>query len=185
MIKESNIEILSRNHQNHIQELNRLAFIGRLSPEKRPEVVIQVAKQSKQKLVIIGEGLLRTELEEKVRSESLNVDFLGRLDEPWTEIMIGDLLIIPSAFEGDGLVVIEALQQGIPILLSDIFDFRRFEFSENNYCKEIGDFVQKINTFKNDLTPLIVSSEISEPILKSRSIEIVGDAWEAFLNEID
>lgn len=178
------ISMSSRNLQNQCQPLNRLAFIGRLSSEKRPIDAIQIAKQSKQKLVIIGEGLLRAELERKVQHESLNVDFLGRLDEPWAEIRVGDLLIIPSAFEGDGLVVIEALQLGLPILVSDINDFRRFGFSEINYCKGVDDFVGKIEVFANDLSLLVVSSEISESILKSRSIEIVGDTWEAFLNEI-
>ena len=168
--------------QNEILVLNRLMFIGRLSPEKRPIDAIQIARKSKQKIVVIGEGPLRAELEKKVQDEILSVDFLGRLDEPWAEIKVGDLLIIPSAFEGDGLVVIEALQRGLPILVSDINDFRRFGFPESNYCKTVDDFVQKIEIFKNDLSPLIVPIEISESILKLRSIEIVGDAWEVFLN---
>jgi glycosyltransferase involved in cell wall biosynthesis len=174
----------SRSLQSQIQALRRLVFIGRLSSEKRPADAIEIAEKSKQKLVIIGEGLLRMELERKVRREGLNVDFLGRLDEPWAEIGVGDLLIIPSEFEGDGLVVIEALQLGLPILVSDINDFRRFGFSESNYCKEVDDFVQRIQIFSHDLTPLIVSSEVSEAILKPRSIEIVGETWDLFLSEI-
>jgi len=170
--------------QNEILVLNRLVFIGRLSPEKRPMDAIQVARKSKKKIVIIGEGPLREELERKVHDETLSVDFLGRLDEPWAEIRVGDLLIVPSAFEGDGLVVIEALQRGLPILVSDISDFRRFGFPEANYCKTVDGFVQKIEIFKGDLSPLIVPSEISESIFKLRSIEIVGDAWEAFLNNL-
>lgn len=172
----------NRNLQNRIQALNRITYIGRLSPEKRPIDAIDIAKKSKLKLTIIGEGQLRAELENRVLDEKLNVDFLGRLDEPWTEIKVGDLLIVPSASEGDGLVVIEALQLGLPILVSDISDFRRFGFSESNYCKTVDDFVRKIEIFKSDLSPLVVSREISDPILKPRSIEIVGDTWEVFLN---
>jgi glycosyltransferase involved in cell wall biosynthesis len=161
--------------------LNRLVFVGRLSPEKRPINAIEIAKESKYKLVMIGEGLLRSELEKVVNREGLDVDFLGRLQDPWELIGSGDLLLIPSAFEGDGLVVIEALQRGLPILLSDIPDFRRFGFPERNYCVGIDEFVHTLKIFANDLSPLIVATDISESIVKPRSINVVGDVWVDFL----
>ena len=163
------------------QPLKRLVFVGRLSPEKRPNDAIRIAKESKHNLVVIGDGLLRAELEDKVSREALDVYFLGRLEDPWVELKSGDLLLVPSAFEGDGLVVIEALQRGIPILISDIPDFRRFGFSETNYCVGVEGFVRKIEFFRNDLTQLVVPKDVSDLIVTPRSIEVVGDLWITFL----
>lgn len=163
------------------QPLKRLVFVGRLSPEKRPGDAIRIAKESSIGLVMIGDGLLRAELEEMVNREASEVDFLGRLEDPWEEIKTGDLLLVPSAFEGDGLVVIEALQRGMPILISDIPDFRRFRFPETNYCAGVEGFIRKVKFFKNDLTQLVVPKDVSDLIVMPRSIEVVGDAWETFL----
>jgi glycosyltransferase involved in cell wall biosynthesis len=163
------------------QTLKRLVFVGRLSPEKRPKDAILIAKESKFSLVMIGDGLLRDELEEVVNREALDVDFKGRLEDPWEEVQAGDLILVPSAFEGDGLVVIEAIQRGIPILISDIPDFRRFKIYEANYCARVEEFIHKVRFFTNDLTQLVVPQDISELIITSRSIEAVGDAWVTFL----
>lgn len=164
--------------------LNRLIYIGRLSPEKRPEWFISVCQMGNFKGSIIGDGTLRESLLNVVRSKKISVDFAGFLLEPWAALGRGDIVIVPSLFEGDGLVVIEALKHGVPILLADIADFRRFGLPEINYCQDVDSFVERIRKFQGDIETLIVPVKTSVEILSSRSPISVGDRWESFLNSI-
>ena len=165
-------------------EIKRLIFIGRLSDEKRPELALEIARLTNLNLIIIGDGLMKEKLENRADIESIEVTFLGWIENPWSKIQSGDLLIVTSSFEGDGLVVIEAMQKGIPILLSDTLDFRRFGLPEINYCQTVENFVAQINEYRKTLSLLILPESIVGPILRSRSLLVVGNSWEEFLNLI-
>jgi len=165
-------------------KIKRLVFIGRLSSEKRPELALEIAKFSATELIMIGDGDLLESLKRKVTEESISAQFLGRVNNPWMELAAGDVLIVTSSSEGDGLVVIEGLQHGIPMLLVDIPDFRRFNFPDENYCSDLEDFISRINSFTNNPSPLRVPSIIAEKILSGRSLKVVGDKWEEFLDSL-
>jgi glycosyltransferase involved in cell wall biosynthesis len=167
-----------------INSISRLVYMGRLSPEKRPGLAIEIALKTNFGLSIIGDGYLREQLEHQALRDSLDVSFLGRVENPWLKVKSGDLLIVPSVFEGDGLVVLEGLQRDIPMLLTDIPDFRRFGFPEVNYCSSIANFVSRIDDFKDNLEALKIPNEVSHYLLRERDIEIIGTAWEAFLEQI-
>jgi glycosyltransferase involved in cell wall biosynthesis len=164
-------------------EIKRLVFIGRLSHEKRPDLALEIAKLTNLELIIIGDGLMNEELEKKALHESLRVSFLGWVKDPWSEIQSGDLLVVTSSFEGDGLIVIEGLAHGIPMLLSGISDLRRFNFPERNYGNDLDGFVAKCENFRYKLHELSIPVDISTRILEGRSIEIIGTSWESFLNQ--
>src|SRR5699024_9391685 len=74
------------------------------------------------KLLLIGEGPLLSQIQEKVKKMKLEkrVLFLGfRKDIP--EVMhTVDLIVIPSKWEGFGLIAAEAMACGIPIVASDV-----------------------------------------------------------------
>ena len=163
-------------------KIKRLVFIGRLSSEKRPELALEIARISATELIVIGDGDLLGSLKRKVAEESISAQFVGRVNNPWLELVSGDVLIVTSSSEGDGLVVIEGLQHGIPMLLVDIPDFRRFNFPDENYCSDLDDFISRINNFTNNPSPLQVPSILAEKILSGRSLKVVGDKWEEFLN---
>ena len=165
--------------------LSRLVYIGRLdNPQKRPERMLPIGAACDLDVEMIGQGLMEESLQSEVIAKGLKVDFAGFVHDPWSHVRAGDLLIVPSAWEGDGLVVLECMQRDIPILLSDIPDFRRFGLPEKNYCRDVGDFVERINNFRDDLTSLIVPEFIKNPILASRSPDYIGNTWENFLNSI-
>jgi glycosyltransferase involved in cell wall biosynthesis len=166
------------------KKVKRLIFIGRLAPEKRPNWLVTIGEKTGLPLEIIGEGSMREAMEEAVTDGELIVHFRGRISDPWEAIEDGDLLIVPSEFEGDGLVVVEGMQKGIPMLISDIPDFRRFGLPEANYCKSVEDFIFSIDRFGANISSLMVPKNISTQILAARSPEAVGDKWEEFLNSI-
>lgn len=75
-------------------------------------------------LIIIGEGPLRSELENKARSLNLEqyVQFIGFV--PNEELVFwfnaADLFVLPSLGEGFGITIIESLSCGLPIVASNI-----------------------------------------------------------------
>lgn len=164
--------------------VRRLIFIGRLAPQKRPDWLIEIGEKTSLGVEVIGEGSMRKAMESAATTRSVDVNFRGRISDPWNLFEEGDLLIVPSEYEGDGLVVIEGMHQEIPMLLADIPDFRRFKLPEEHYCKSVGDFICSINRFKEDISSLKVPKEVTRQILASRTPETVGDAWEDFLYSI-
>lgn len=164
--------------------LERLIFLGRLSPEKNPKIMLEIGDKSETPVEIIGEGLLMESLQNEVKGRGLLVSLRGYIRNPWSLIQSGDLLIVPSLFEGDGLVAIEAMKIGVPMLLSDISDFRRFNLPEKHYCQTEEDFIARISEYRDDLDKLVLPKEIVDPFLSSRSLKVVGNSWEKFLNSI-
>ena len=162
--------------------IQRLIYIGRLSKEKQPDWLLEITRNTRIKTEIIGDGLLRTELENEVKRKNLQVNFYGQQLKPWAHIESGDLLIIPSAYEGDGLVLVEAMLYNCPVLLSDIPDLRRFQLPNRFYCRTVEDFITSINLFKENLAELVVPPDYCSDILGLRALDKIGDSWEMVLN---
>ena len=114
----------------------------------------------------------------------MKISFHGQHNHPWSLVNADDLLIVPSDYEGDGLVVIEALLNGIPFLLSDIPDFRRFGFPNQNYCASLDQYVERINYFQGKFSDLRIAESLSKPLLATRTIESIGDQWEKYLTSL-
>jgi glycosyltransferase involved in cell wall biosynthesis len=165
-------------------KLKRIFFVGRLSPEKCPDVAIDVALKLGVSATIVGDGQLLSELEESAGRGQMRVHFAGWQKKPWSLSEGGDLLIIPSSYEGDGLIVVEALQMKIPFLISDIPDFQRFELPARNYCENLDDFVATAQEYSEKLDELVVPEKIAIQTLKQRDIRLIGNDWEAFLNTL-
>jgi glycosyltransferase involved in cell wall biosynthesis len=171
-------------HIQKVEKLKRLVFIGRLVEQKRPDWVFEIASQTKLPTEFIGDGLMFEDLKEKATRRNLPITFHGQVIDPWALVEKGDLLLIPSMYEGDGLVVLEALYREVPMLIADIPDFRRFRFPETNYCDSVGNFLKSIETIQNNLTELSIPKALSEQVLGPRSIQAVGDSWEKFIKSI-
>ena len=103
----------------------RVVHVGRLGYEKRVDVVIRafgrVAERLEQaRLVIAGDGPARSELERLVTDLELTekVEFLGmyprdRLGEVYRS---GDVFVTASPMETQGIVILEAMACGLPVV---------------------------------------------------------------------
>jgi glycosyltransferase involved in cell wall biosynthesis len=94
-----------------------VGFVGRLTPQKQVHLLIDALAQLPEALgVLIGEGELRAELEARAaRYEVKNIRFLGYQPQAIRLMPAFDLLCLPSAWEGLGLVLVEAMLQGVPV----------------------------------------------------------------------
>jgi glycosyltransferase involved in cell wall biosynthesis len=179
-IKQGSHKVSSNLFMERNIALKRSIFIGRLTQQKRPDWAIEVASACKIRLEIFGTGKQEGYLRQLAQSLGMNAHFNSYKSDLWELIEVGDLLIVPSEYEGDGLVVVEGLSAGIPMLISDIPDFRRFEFPNINYCGSREEFIDRISLHKDSLENLLVPTIIADSILQERSSNSVGDSWEEF-----
>ncbi len=68
-------------------------------------------------LVIVGDGPERGSLENKVKNENIGgVEFMGFREDVENILPYADLFVLPSVYEGFGIVYIEALACGLPVI---------------------------------------------------------------------
>ena len=94
-------------------------FVGRLIPRKGADVLIDALRELPDlRLAIVGSGPLKAELE--TRAEGLNVEFLGELVQQEVAALMADArcLVAPSHDEPWGLVVQEAMQSDLPVVVT-------------------------------------------------------------------
>ena len=164
------------------KSITRLAFIGRLSADKNPHDFIEILEDTKYPGLVIGDGILLDELEELARENSVTVKFIGHQVKPWEFLEEGDLLIVPSKFEGDGLVIAEAILGRFPLLLSDIEEFRRFQLHQFSYCSTTKGFVESIDRFATNIDGLVPSPQAVEKLERERSTVSIIDSWRKALS---
>jgi glycosyltransferase involved in cell wall biosynthesis len=101
-----------------------VGFIGRLDPIKRlPDLIRAVGfLRGRVRLHIFGEGRQRPELESLIRHFQLGeiVTLHGAVPRPQDALRQIGLLVLPSKAEGFGLVLIEAMAAGIPVLATNV-----------------------------------------------------------------
>jgi glycosyltransferase involved in cell wall biosynthesis len=154
-----------------------LVYVGRLAPSKRPELAIKVAMELDLPLHVFGDGELMLSLKELARSS--DIKFYGFVPNVWEKISPNWILIFPSSYEGDGMVVLEAVLHGNLVLLSDNEDLRRLDLPEQSYFSDYFDLRGKLLTLKkgeSDLHFRSLAKDIAR-ISHQRSPQEVGSKW--------
>lgn len=103
-----------------------IGTVGRMSKQKNQSFLLDVFAKVYQvnknaKLVIVGEGELRRELETKIEQQFLSdaVMLLGKRNDVPSLLMAMDIFCLPSLYEGMPNCVIEAEATGLPCIVSD------------------------------------------------------------------
>ncbi|TKK84113.1 glycosyltransferase family 4 protein [Herbidospora galbida] len=96
-----------------------LLTVARLAQQKGLEVLLDAAAGAYPPDVVFavaGEGPLRDALQERVTRENLPVILLGPRDDVAALLRAATALVVPSRWEGQPLVVQEALRAGVPVV---------------------------------------------------------------------
>jgi glycosyltransferase involved in cell wall biosynthesis len=158
-------------------DIKRLFFVGRLNSIKQPDFIVQASKRTGIPAILIGAGPEYERIQNLISEENLDIRLEGHSVSPWDHLRKGDLVIVPSMFEGDGLVASEAIIIGSPILLLDRPDLQRFGLKSENYFYDFTDLVHKIEKHKLSLSELIPDIKTRESQLEERSPEFVARKW--------
>lgn len=115
-----------------------IAFVGRLSEQKNPLRFIRIIKELSKRIptikaVMLGDGVLANDCREKILDMGLekNITMLGFKENPFPILNNAKLLIVTSKWEGYGLVAVEALALGKPVLSTPVGGLKNIV---NNLC---------------------------------------------------
>ncbi len=99
-----------------------VAFVGRLSHEKAPDLFCEMAAQVDPSIPfdVFGDGLMRAELEAKYAPHVTFHGLAKDMGQVWPQI---GLLVMPSRAEGLPMAALEALAEGIPVLATHVGAF--------------------------------------------------------------
>lgn len=166
-IYDPNIRNKIRNTENSKDKIV-LGHVGRFEKEKNHKFLIEVVKEIVQKnqnieLWLIGKGTLENEIKNKVKELNIEkyVKFMGIKNNVNEYMQAMDIFLLPSIYEGLGIVLIEAQITGMRCIASE------------NIQEEaiITNHVQKVNLDKR-LWKDAILSEINEETALNRKIDL-------------
>ena len=103
-----------------------IGYVGRLAPQKRPDVVVEAFGRMTRpaRLVVVGDGPERSRIEAlAARSparERITLSGFVPHDAVPGILASLDVLVLPSAYEEMGSVLVEAMASGVPVVASDV-----------------------------------------------------------------
>ncbi|HUC27879.1 MAG TPA: glycosyltransferase family 4 protein [Streptosporangiaceae bacterium] len=102
-----------------------VAFVGRLSAEKRPDLFVDMAaivarEQPGTDFLVIGAGPLLERIKQRAAAVDANVMFMGLVPNAASYMSAIDVLVCPSDTEGTPRTVIEAILVGVPVVATRV-----------------------------------------------------------------
>lgn len=154
-----------------------IVTVGRLDLQKDPFLMLAafshlIAESFRANWLIVGDGVLRPELENRIRKAGLDahVRFIGLL--PAAEIAdllrVADGFALSSAYEGMPMALLEALGCGLPAAVTDVGEVRRVVKSGIN--GEIAT-ARTEDEFTRALTSLLTNAELWRGIPARSAVE--------------
>lgn len=182
VLLEQNLELNHRFFDLKKRGYKILISIGRLVPEKDFENLIQafsmVKKKNKVKLIILGDGPLKDELENYANLLNCDddIDFYGYTSNVYEFIKKSDALILSSKQEAFGNVLIEAMANGIPVVTTDCQSGGPREIMMNEKSNLFGDICPCENSkaLANSIDK-VINNIYDINLLKERSKEFTID----------
>ena len=123
-----------------------LCHVSNFRPVKRVLDVIdtfaRVRAEREATLLMVGDGPDRARAEARCRELDLvqDVVFLGKVKNPIEPLLISDLLLLPSETESFGLVALEAMAAGVPVVSSNVGGLPEVNVQEETgFLRDVGD----------------------------------------------
>lgn len=163
-----------------------LSFVGRLAPEKDLQTLMRIAESIPADLnehiewLIIGDGPLRAELEEKAPS---NMYFTGYLTgtELSKAYSASDLFVFPSPTETFGMVVLEALASGTPAVTSNSGGVKNIiKIGRTGFTCEPGN----ITDFTEAIVHLLNNTKLRRKFGNEARAYALTKSWDSIFDEM-
>lgn len=111
-----------------------MVFVGRFDHQKNPLMLLSsfsllVAREPAVRLVMVGDGVLRPQVEQAVVRLGLSQHVIIEGRQPREEVAAilnaCDAFVLPSVYEGMPIAALEALATGLPVVATDVGEVRR------------------------------------------------------------
>ncbi|MDZ7900887.1 MAG: glycosyltransferase family 4 protein [Arcicella sp.] len=179
--------------------INQLIFVGQLIERKGIFMLLEAVKNLVRiipnfHINIIGSGILENQIKQYVQTHHLEnfITLRGVINSENIAQFIqkADLLILPSVFDGWGIVVNEALQNHVPVLISDQCGAKELIRNEENglifeaqntesLTKQLSKFLQFSSEEKSKMKSKIIETT------KKIEIPVVADYMVACLDHAE
>ena len=131
-----------------------ISFIGRFCEQKDPEKFIKIVKKLKEansniKALMMGDGSWKSKVINWIEDYGLKdcIELRNFEKNPFQYFKKSKIIVMPSKFEGFGLVAYEAMCLGIPVVACPVGGL--VNVIDNNcgyFCDSVDDFVEKITS---------------------------------------
>lgn len=189
-----------------------ILFLCRIAPEKRPFMLLEIAKEAKKDIkdicfLVVGDGPQLLEFKEKINEYELKdtVYCVGRKEDIRSIYKISDISLICSLNEGLSINTINSMQMGVPVISSDVgsqyelvnnesgrliplgqndeYDFNNTNFNEQE-IKEYSDAIKDIVSDKNKYINMSNScrAKINSDFSITESIRKIENVFEFLVN---
>ncbi|TQN43125.1 glycosyltransferase involved in cell wall biosynthesis [Blastococcus colisei] len=104
----------------------RIGYVGRLAPQKRADLLVRAFGRMRRRaeLVIVGDGPDRRRVAHLIRESPAadRITMTGFVEHSAVPGVLSslDVLVLPSAYEEMGSVLVEAMAAGLPVVASDV-----------------------------------------------------------------
>lgn len=119
--------VVKRKDLNIPEDAFVVGMVGRISPQKAPDVFVKMAKQVKDKVpnahfIIVGNGDQEAEIQKYAKDNNFldSLHITGWVDNPMSYVELFDVACLLSRWEGFGLVLPEYMMARKPIVASRV-----------------------------------------------------------------
>ncbi|MBW4630346.1 MAG: glycosyltransferase [Iphinoe sp. HA4291-MV1] len=170
--------------------------LGRLAKRKNYPLLLQaiakVRNQFKVKLIILGEGPERKNLEEIIAKLSLqeDVSLPGHVANPWSHIAKADVFVMSSLDEAFCLALVEAMACGVPVISTDAIgggprsileDGKYGNLVPRDDVQALESAIHKVLTSESWRSHLI---DVSKQRCQAFEPEAIAKQWLSFLQQV-
>jgi glycosyltransferase involved in cell wall biosynthesis len=141
-----------------------LLYIGKLHPQKGLVELLKAYRQVQNKYRLLIAGLddgIEAKLKQYIFIHKLkDVYFLGYVDDVAKKelFQIADVFVYPSYSEGFSISILEALSEGLPVLITDSCNFPQVEERKAGWVIETTNLTQQLMVSLKKLDPSLLET---------------------------
>ena len=149
-------ELIASNNEKIITHISNIRKVKRV--DDVIEIFDRIQKELPAKLVIVGDGPEKESLENLCKKKGIDekVLFVGNSHEVDKILCFSDLFILPSEHESFGLVALEAMVCGVPVISSNAGGLQEVNIhGESGYLSNVGN----IDEMAKNALKILVNSD--------------------------
>lgn len=193
---ETDLSSISINKTIVSAGIMNFVYVSRLHQGKNHAVLLDAfqllcRKNKKVRLYLVGDGDLRDDIQKMIVSLGIEdkVFLLGNRNDVSSILKSCQIGVFPSLFEGLSLALLEMMAAGLPIICSDIPEFRNIFKKSNDALffdkEQAKDLMEKMSVLLEDEELRNALSEKSLSIVKEYSLKNMAEEYSVcYLNRI-